>query len=1053
MVGTSLRPPEAPRSISGRIEARVLGGFEVIANGRRLARADWQRIAAERLVKLLLITPGHALSREAAAEALWPDAEPDASRANLRKAIHFAGRALGDAAVFTTLPGRVGFEPGRLDLDLDRLRAAFDLLAGSPSRRNGGSAGDVDGGADPVASRAIDVILASGPRELLPDDAYEEWLVAPRESLRARWEHVAILAARRARELGRADDARAIADQLLDRDPTDEAAHRMVIELLASEGRHHAARRQFDACRRALRDLLDAEPAPETVDTFRAAERTASHEPGPAASLPRLVARHAELERVEPLFDRVLSGHLAALVIHGPTGIGKTRLLLEVVGYARAADWRVLEWQAVESTGTMAYAALRHGLAAGLTADQVASWGEPARSGIAAMAPGLGFAGAITFADRAALVEALVLAVEQVARSRPLVLAIDDLPWLDPSTLELLERLVAGQTPAPILVVGTCRDDEPAPEPMRRLLDRVGRSGGLDLPIGPLGLSDIEALIVGNLGGTSVQPELARRAFELSEGTPLFCLELVRAGRDHGTVRLAGERWVTTGSLVEGGIGRGAVAAAASASAALPETPETVRRLVANRSARLTGPALELVGTAAELGSEVGFATLQAVLPDLEGGLVPALDAALASGLLVERGGGYAFAHPLYRLAVRGGSGSARRAGTHLAIALALAGPVGDGSPAELERAAAASADPVAPAEHALTASDLGAPGALPVAVAFGFAAAERATRLFDPAATSLLERSLVAWQRLPRDLASQFNASAAFASLANARMNAGDDNAARAAFWEAIATARAPEELAGAYTAYCWLPYRHGDFEGCLAILEEALVRLPAEAAVPRANIRRYVGWNLGRLHRLDESIEQLEEAARVLGASDDRRSAMQALDQLGMMLEMARRSDEAIRRLEQSLAIALDLRDPRGEIVRTHLGTALVRSGSPARARLHLERALEIAHQMGDRYLESVSAWAAAEMEDALGNYEAAKEMRARELALLTSIGGNPHNEAFARAHLSHLAARTGDDDAAATEAAEARRLAAASPHAGYAARIEEALAVEHWSDLRTG
>ena len=178
-----------------------------------------------------------------------------------------------------------------------------------------------------------------------------------------------------------------------------------------------------------------------------------------------------------------------------------------------------------------------------------------------------------------------------------------------------------------------------------------------------------------------------------------------------------------------------------------------------------------------------------------------------------------------------------------------------------------------------------------------------------------------------------------------------------------------------------------------------------------------------------------------------------MRVFDQLGIMLEMVHRSDEAIEWLERSLAIALELRDLKGEATRTHLGTALTRSGHPGRARPHLERALEITHQMGDRYLESVTAWAMAEMEDALGNYAAAKEMRVRELSLLASIGGNPHNEALSHAHLAHLARLTGDAAAADAEAAEARRLAAASPHAGYAARIEEALAVERWADLETG
>ena len=954
MVGTALPPRLVSRAISGGIQAHVLGAFDVMAAGRRVEHADWQRASAERLVKLLLVTPGHVLSREAAAEILWPGAEPEASRANLRKAIHFAGRALGDGAVLTAEPGKVGFDLAGLDLDLDRLRAAFDLVAESPQRHGGGTAGDSDEADGSDVGRAIDLVLSLGPRELLPDDVYEEWLAAPRERLEHRWRTVAILAASRARDLGMADRAHAIADQLLDRDPTDEAAHRLVIELLAAEGRHHAARMQFEMCRRALREQLDVEPAPETVETFGAAERVASRTPGPVTSLPRLVARRAELERIEVLLDRVAGGNPASLVVRGPTGIGKTRLLQEVVGYARASGWRVLEWQAVESGGTSAYAPLRHHFAVALTADGIAAWAEPARSGIAAIAPGLGLAGTIEFADRGALVDALVLAIEHLARSRPLAFAIDDLQWLDPSTFELLERLVTEPTSGPILVAGTFRDDEPAPEPMRRLLGRVRPPAGTDLPVGPLELADVEALIVGNLGGTAVQPDLVRQAFEQSEGNPLFCLELVRAGRDHGTIRLAGQCWTTTsGSSVAVGAPSQGVGAG-EAGATVAETPDTVRRLVASRSARLTGPTLELVGTAAELGSEIDFLTLQAVLPDLEGELVVALDAAIASGLLVERGGGYAFGHPLYRLAIRGAAGSARRAGTHLAIARALAGWVGEGTTADLEKAAATCADPVTAAGHALSAAELGAPGALPIAVAFGFAAAERAVRLFDPAATSLLERSIAAWQRLPRDLAAQFDASAAFVSLANVRMWAGDGGAAEAAFRHAIAAARGPDELARAYTAFWWLPYRHADFEGCLALLEEGLARLPLDAAVPRAIVQRDVGWTLGRLQRLEDSIERLVDAVRVLEASDDRRDAALALDMLGMMLERARRSEEAVERLEQSLSIALGLGDLKSEFVRMHLGTTLTRAGHPGRARPHLERSLEIAHQMGDRYLE---------------------------------------------------------------------------------------------------
>ena len=255
-------------------------------------------------------------------------------------------------------------------------------------------------------------------------------------------------------------------------------------------------------------------------------------------------------------------------------------------------------------------------------------------------------------------------------------------------------------------------------------------------------------------------------------------------------------------------------------------------------------------------------------------------------------------------------------------MALALAGCRGDEVPAELARRAASSTDPFAAAEHALTACELGAAGALSVAVAFGFTASERATRLFDPAARPLLERSLAAWRQLPPDQAHAFDASGAYARLANLQMYGGEDAAARASFQEAISAARTPEQLARAYTDYYWLPYRHGDFEGGLAIVEEALMRLPADARVARANVQRWVGWTLGRLHRIEESIEQLENAVRVLEASDDQQGEMLTLDQLGIMLQLGHRSDEAIVRLERSLEIALALRDTKGEAVRLHLG-----------------------------------------------------------------------------------------------------------------------------------
>ena len=54
----------------------------------------WRRSKAAGLVKLLALAPGHRMHRERAMEALWPELPPTAAAANLRKAVHYARRAV-----------------------------------------------------------------------------------------------------------------------------------------------------------------------------------------------------------------------------------------------------------------------------------------------------------------------------------------------------------------------------------------------------------------------------------------------------------------------------------------------------------------------------------------------------------------------------------------------------------------------------------------------------------------------------------------------------------------------------------------------------------------------------------------------------------------------------------------------------------------------------------------------------------------------------------------------------------------------------------------------
>jgi tetratricopeptide (TPR) repeat protein len=364
---------------------------------------------------------------------------------------------------------------------------------------------------------------------------------------------------------------------------------------------------------------------------------------------------------------------------------------------------------------------------------------------------------------------------------------------------------------------------------------------------------------------------------------------------------------------------------------------------------------------------------------------------------------------------------------------------------------ASTSADPGPAAEHALAAYDLGLREAGPLAVALGFAAGLRARQLFDrDAATAFLERATAIWRRLPAASAARFDAATAYVNLAELRMAADDEASAQITFRAAIGAARTPEELASVYEHFTFLGYRHGDFAATLALCDEALARLPLDAASARAVITGRIGLILGRLHRLDEGMKYLEESVAALEMGDDRAQLCLALDNLGVFLSFVGRTGEALGAAERALALALDSREARLEIVRAHLAEILKNAGRASEARPHAQRSLEVAEQMGEWYFAAVSAWLAADVEDALGEYEAAVRLRHRELALLGRIGGNRHNEARTHAHLAHLARLMGDPKTEADEAKLARKLACEDPDPAYTALIENALTVERWSEV---
>ncbi len=1018
----------ARQTSTGLVQAKVLGGFAVTVDGRPVPPSDWRRISAVRLVKLLLVTNGHTISREAAAEELWPEADPAHQAVNLRKAVHFARRALeptGDAPeILTTDHHLLGLEDAALDLDLDRLRDAIEVLDDRASHTT-----------DAIVA-ARDTVLALGADDLLPDDPYEDWLAGERERLSSRWRDTALGVASERISAGSAETAQPLLDQVLLRDPADEDAHRLAIELHGSLGQHHAARRQFFRCRTELAALGIA-PSSETVGALGAAEAAALTRPRRVVSGGgELVGRQAELTRLELAFDRIAAGRPAVLVVRGPAGIGKSRLLEEVAHYGDSSGWHVLEARAVQSAPGLSFAPVGEALAGTLRREAVAAWPEPAASAAATLVPALGLEPALPFKQPRALATAVGEVIGRLVATAPVALLIDDGQWLDDGSADLLADVAHRTVDRPLLVAVSLRSDEPRSAAVEELVDRLSAMPGAEgLDLAPLRGRDVPALVVRHLGGARVDGRLATFLVEHSGGNPLFCLELARDGRDRGSIDLEGATWRQRQPDEPAHVPRG------------------VARLVAGRCARLRTETVRILALSAELGDLIDYELASRAAGAEPEAVVGAIDEALEASLVVEARGGYRFAHPLFRAALQGQTARSQRGPMMLSLARALAGEADPRDPAAVRAAVAAGVDPVGVADRALNAVEDGVAEARPLGIAFGFAAAAGQIRLSDrQGARRILGLALEAWKRLPSPDQSAYEASTAWWMLGEILAHTGDEGSAEAAFREAIATARNAEQMGTAYRGLAWLPYRHGDYESAIAILDEGIA-LHEDDEVLRGVLMMEAGFLNFRHQRLDESLAQLEAAEAILARAGSDVLRMEVLDCLWGPLESLGRGDETLAGLNEALAIALRLRDVSWEArIRTHIGFRMVIGGTPGRARPHLDRAIWVADMVGDPYMESVATWASAEMAYALGDDVTAQGLRRRELELLAGLGGNVRHEALAHVHLAHIARRADRHDAMREEEALARALAAeaSATNPDFGRRIDAYLAAERWQPM---
>lgn len=349
-----------------------------------------------------------------------------------------------------------------------------------------------------------------------------------------------------------------------------------------------------------------------------------------------VVGRDSELAAVDSFLDRADAG-FAALVVEGEAGIGKSTLWREGVRRAAERGFVVLACRASASETSLSHAAVadlldgvpsaaweflparqRHAL------DVVTFRAEPAEKPVEA--------GTI-----AAGLRSLIAACAEEA---PVLLAIDDVQWLDEASVGALEHVVRRLWSKRVGLLVVRR----LPEPARIDVDALVPADSLTrLRVEPLSFGALGYLLRDRLG-TDFPRALLWRIHRAALGNPLFALEIGR-------------------TLAELG-------AAPDPDEPLP-VPDDVRDLVRERVAVLPRATTTLLLGAALLDSPRVDVLQQLTQRDVEADL----KVATTAGVAYRRGDEVAFAHPLHAAAIIGMASASERRRVHKRLADAVANP------------------------------------------------------------------------------------------------------------------------------------------------------------------------------------------------------------------------------------------------------------------------------------------------------------------------------------------------------------------------------------------
>ena len=656
---------------TAQIKVYLFGEFRVEREGVPIGSEEWDRQKTRSLLKLLLIRPGRAFSRDEILEALWPGASPEAAARSLRVTVSLLRRVLEPEMrrgsdshyVLRQAPGYL-FD-GNSDCEVDAWEFE-DRQRGAEAARD---AGKLD---EAISAYYSALELVRG--EFLSEEPYEEWAMEAREEWRER--HLTVLSdlSECLALRGRYTRAVEVCNRALALDELREDLHRRLMLYHYSAGEQALALRSFRQYAKILEKALGTAPSPELVylqeriearDVPGVDEARRYPKPRRPLRLPyslsrtRFVGRDREYAALAERMREAIAGAGGVVAVEGEAGVGKTRLVEEFLGYARSRDVRVFSGRCYERDLGPPLEPVTDAL--GPLAETDATLSDRREEEVSYLWTAKPY-------DVTRIYHTLTRELIRESRGDghgALILFVDDVQWADPATMDFLSYLARRLSGERILLVFSYRREQV--RSLSTWLEGLAERRALTtVSLGRLTLEDLTQILTRMSSRTFGElSALATFLYRESEGNPFYAVEYLRWLIESGAVRIDPRRRISgleNEALQESGL------------------PTNVRALIRARLGSLDEDSRNVL----ELAAVVGRSFDVGLLSGASGGAMGILEPLISSGLIVETEvtRTYYFSHDKLRQTIYEDLGDLKRTGLHLEVAGAIERDGGE--PAEL---------------------------------------------------------------------------------------------------------------------------------------------------------------------------------------------------------------------------------------------------------------------------------------------------------------------------------------------------------------------------------